>query len=837
MWIRDHWGWLAAVALLLALLIPGWRRWLAARLSLPALLALFSMVFSSVLLYYVGIGEAFRGYPALQLEKLSAQGETVRLSMENFLRAGVPLKQYVGFNSLTHSLLESDATISDILVLDTRSELVFAHSENEQSDPRAYLPAELFSAFGDASPRVGGVVEESVQAQASHFFWVSLPLRNKFEPVGQLILTLPKSAVSGEIHARFSRLAGRLVLLLIVFLIVVLSVGKSPPGFFLPLAHGLGFLVATGFVILTLSDIFTHGIQDKAEALSVSIGKRLEAALDLEIPLSAFSGIDQTFRDYKELNPEVHAVSLAQDHRILIHNDASRIGSRRDHDSEMVEYNTALESGSSLAGETYLVSVRIPRSFVYWKLWRGIKNFLTLFVAIAFLSFLFHSLAVTLGTGGRKGGVAHRGFRSAAWPPETKLALIKTLYFFVVFCEGLFTSFLPQYFQQIATRSGMLADAASWMFTAYFAAFALTLVPAGGYADKHGVRPMMMLGVAISSISILLMVWVHDFTSLLGLRVLAGMGQGMLFIGVQSFILRVSSEGRITRGISIIVFGYNSGMISGTAIGALLVTYLGSERVFSLGALIGLLLMVFLLVFIAEPASEGMRARRVAPARETRASPSRWSVLFRDLGFLKTILLVGITTKATLTGIVVYALPLVMDRLGYPRDDIGQILIFYGAGVLISNLVIPKFADEEGVIHKILFWGIIGSGMGVVLMGFIENSAGGTTLIPYLTTLVLILGVWLLGLSHGLIHAPIVTHIAQTRAAFTLGKATTTSIYRFWERSGHALGPFLVGQILVWQHYSAKAFTYIGLGLVLVGLLFALTREAVETIENMEGRP
>jgi MFS family permease len=71
---------------------------------------------------------------------------------------------------------------------------------------------------------------------------------------------------------------------------------------------------------------------------------------------------------------------------------------------------------------------------------------------------------------------------------------------------------------------------------------------------------------------------------LIGGRALSGLGQGLLFIGIQSYILAVASPGKKTQGAGIIVFGFQGGMISGTAIGALLVTYMGATGVFTLGA-------------------------------------------------------------------------------------------------------------------------------------------------------------------------------------------------------------------------------------------------------------
>src|SRR3954453_9285359 len=62
----------------------------------------------------------------------------------------------------------------------------------------------------------------------------------------------------------------------------------------------------------------------------------------------------------------------------------------------------------------------------------------------------------------------------------------------------------------------------------------------------------------------------------------------MLFIGVQSYILAVASPQKKTQAAAIIVFGFQGGMISGMAIGSLLVSYLHPQGVFELSAAIGL---------------------------------------------------------------------------------------------------------------------------------------------------------------------------------------------------------------------------------------------------------
>ena len=53
----------------------------------------------------------------------------------------------------------------------------------------------------------------------------------------------------------------------------------------------------------------------------------------------------------------------------------------------------------------------------------------------------------------------------------------------------------------------------------------------------------------------------------------------MLFIGIQAYILAVASPEKKTQGNAIIVFGFQGGMISGMAIGSLLVNYLHPQGV------------------------------------------------------------------------------------------------------------------------------------------------------------------------------------------------------------------------------------------------------------------
>ena len=162
------------------------------------------------------------------------------------------------------------------------------------------------------------------------------------------------------------------------------------------------------------------------------------------------------------------------------------------------------------------------------------------------------------------------------------LQLVKPVFFIAVLSEHLTYAFLPQFIQNTVQAAGQSPDAVSFVFSSYFVAFALSLVPAGFFAQHVSPKPLMYLGLMLSSIGLLLLSTDPAFYTVILARILSGTGQGILFIGLQSYVLATSSSTQKTQGAAIIVFGFQGGMISGMAIGSLLVTQLGPSGVFTL---------------------------------------------------------------------------------------------------------------------------------------------------------------------------------------------------------------------------------------------------------------
>ena len=329
----------------------------------------------------------------------------------------------------------------------------------------------------------------------------------------------------------------------------------------------------------------------------------------------------------------------------------------------------------------------------------------------------------------------------------------------------------------------------------------------------------MYVGLLLAGAGLFMLPLSSDFISVILARSLSGIGQGMLFIGVQSYILLMASPQKKTRGAAIIVFGFQGGMISGMAVGSLLVTYMGPEGVFTLSGIIAYVLAVYALLVVPRAVRRGAPDIRMGfTLGQLTRSTAR---ALRNLNFLKTMLLIGIPTKAVLTGVVIFALPVLLAQKGYAQEDIGQIIMIYAAGVVIASSYTSRFVDRTGQTHSILFWGALISSVGLFLTGLIGwEPLGAGPNGSIVVTGVLITGVAIVGIAHGFINAPVVTHVADSELASTIGASSLTATYRFLERLGHIAGPIIIAQLFLLWGQSALILCWVGVAVLLCAILF-----------------
>lgn len=770
-----------------------------------------AMACALLLVAYVGYGEAWRTYPRIEMERLAAQDETVQNAMDPLIKAGLPLASLPGFGPLTDPLLSSDASVAAIYVVDPTGRVV--HS-NEQPGAAQYQAAE----FRPSSLQEGGSrfrVTESASA-----YRVSLPLKNKIETVGDLAIVMPKAVLAEEIDRVFVRsvVIGGATLLVVFGLAVaaILKRRRHDARSALAITYGVVFFLMAVVVVYGLVSIYSDGVRDKTKALGNSLARRLSAPLELGLPLENFSQVDQVVAEYRKLYPELSYLQLAAGDRVLIGSGAATTGGTWQAQSGSYEYAVSL-SGRTVGASDLTVRVGIPNSVILNQLWRSAKNFFVLFLASGFLAMLIFNLLhvfTSRPTADRETAETRRSFQEGVVVPFLFLA---------IFVEGMSNSFMPQQLQRLAQAAGSSPTIVSSYFTVYYAALALALLPVGRLIESGKMKPVLLVAVGIELASLVSMALVTDVYAMFVVRALAGAAHGIIATGAQSYLLLLAAQGKVTKSSSQFLFTYNSAIIAGTAIGALLAVYMGTVGVFTVQAVVAAVVLLYgarLLPSAVEIHADQQPVAVTTTGRPPPFLPSLGQAV-RDFGFLGAVVLVGIPAKIVNAGVIAFAMPLLLAYQSVPQEDIGQIIIFYPIGILLMSLVVSRVVERLGQPRNALILGTTAGAVGVTLIGVLV-AVGLSDGVGSLGVLLLVGGTLVLGLSHGLINAPIVTYVAQSAAAEKLGRSTVNSLYRFVERGGHMIGPLLIGQILVLGQQGSTGIAWIGLPIVVLGALFWL---------------
>jgi predicted MFS family arabinose efflux permease len=759
------------------------------------------------LLVYVGFGEGKRVYEQFKIEKLTTHGRIVQNAIENYLRADLPLKQYAGFTMLADPIVQSIDEIDAMVAYDQSGQQLFIVTDKDKRNPKLLEPSEVIRQ-----------VKQNLEFDRSDsHYQIVLPLRTRFETVGSLAITASTAVVDKRLMASFVPLlfgiAG-LSLLFAGFVVLAapyLARSRVP---WLQIGFAVIFLAMAGFVVGTMVSLYSEGVQGKAKESAFTMSQRLGDVVGFNLRFGDFDGLDKVIGDYRRLNPEITQAALIVEGVVVIATDPTKIGKKWVSDPRTYEYTADL----TRPGEPRRISLTaaVPVDVVYKRVERSVRNFAALFIASGFLAGLFLQVVSSM-----------QRLRSASSPTyiapganvseEAALIIVKPIFFLAVFLEHLTYSFLPKFMQDAAAASGLSLGYAAAPFTAYYLCFALSLIPAGHFSDRFGAKPLIWPGLLLASAGILGLTMPFGIMPLTILRALSGIGQGMLFIGIQAYILAVASPEKKTQGNAIIVFGFQGGMISGMAIGSLLVNYLHPGGVFVVCSAIGFTTALYSILLIPK---DILRKQMIDGLGATigRVAGNLRKVVHSG-EFLKTMFCIGIPAKAILTGAITFALPLLLAQYGYRQEEVGQIIMLYGIGVVAASTYVSRLVDRTGNTETILFWGAAISGIGLALIGLMGSDVLGGGLG---NAAVVFTGVFIVGIAHGFINAPVVTHVAHSHLAGQIGANQAATTYRFLERIGHVAGPLLVGQLFLIWGQSAHILIWIGIAAAGLGFAFLI---------------
>ena len=752
-------------------------------------------ILSLLLLLYVAFEDARRTMERFHSEKMVAQGQVVQNALESFVRPGLPLRHFVGFSGLVEPIIDGDRLVSSVAAYAASGERVFAVGP---AAARFDGPARL------KDTRAADIV---VSAGAIE---VVLPLDDRFERVGHIVLVTPRALIATQVEAAFKPLLGLAMLAAAAFALAVALLFPRQDGPLRLRWVGIGFIstfaITAALVVATLVSTYSLATQERAKSLADSLGQRLDDIVAFNLSFNDITGIGALLAEYRRANPDIRAAALIVDGRVIVHTDAGLEGGAWDHRSDDYEFAADLSPNGTARIQ---IRVALPRDVVFAQVLRSTKNFSALLVASGLFAALFVGLVHAFQRRSRIGRDASDDDAKAF-----SIDLIKPAFFLAVFSEHLSYAFLPQIIQSATLAAGLSKAWASAPFTIYYLTFAMALIAAGRLEQRMSARSLAVGGLALSAVGMTLMAIHLDFQSAVLARALSGMGQGILFIGTQAFVLTNSSQARRTRSGSIIVFGFQAGMIAGMAIGSLLFSSIHAAGVFRLAAVVAGATALYVGLALPVTRSSASSVARASLWRDV-------LTLMRDGAFARTALLIGIPAKAILTGAVLLGLPLLLAQLGFAKEDIGQITMLYAGAVIISSQLASARADRTADTRTLLFHGACLTALGL----FVIASPGlsvpfALDLGAWPVTALIICGVVTIGIAHGFINAPIVTHVAETAAAGVVGPTRAAATYRLLERVGHVTGPLVMMQIFAVMGVTWSAFATIGVGILIMALLF-----------------
>ncbi|MEZ5079414.1 MAG: MFS transporter [Thermoleophilia bacterium] len=320
----------------------------------------------------------------------------------------------------------------------------------------------------------------------------------------------------------------------------------------------------------------------------------------------------------------------------------------------------------------------------------------------------------------------------------------------------------------------------------------------GRMSDRVGRRPVILITLAGSAISSLLIGLAGSLTVLFLARIINGIS-GASYAAAQAYVADVTTAKDRARGMGMIGAAFGLGFILGPAIGAGL-SAIDHSAPFFFAAALAAANLVFAAVRLPEsrkPGTVAARGSRWDALRRALTSPALAPLIW--LSFIATFGFVGMESTFALLG---------DRRFGYGPVAMGVLFVVVGLAAAVGQgLLVGRLVDRFGEYHVMLV-GLIGTTVGLTLMSVATNLV---VMIPAL----IILGSTS-GLAFATVSALISHGASDSEQGSVLGLAASTG------GVARIIGPITAG--FVFDAVAPGAPLVLGAALTLVCLAIAVTR-------------
>jgi len=362
----------------------------------------------------------------------------------------------------------------------------------------------------------------------------------------------------------------------------------------------------------------------------------------------------------------------------------------------------------------------------------------------------------------------------AAAKAQSRTRAAVPLCFAVALLEGYDIQAIGVAAPRLIPALGLTPGQAGLAFGGGMAGLVLGALAGGWLADRLGRRMLLAAAVAVFGLATLATMAAPDYPTLLGARLVTGLGLGVAMPVLVAIALEVAGPARRTRTVTTMFCGMPAGGASSALFAAFAFERLDWRSIFLVGGLLPLLLTPALLLLMPE-------TRGARPAAETRPEGGV-STLFGG-GRAPVTLLLWLTFGLTL--LVLYLLlnwlPSLVTARGLPPTAGAQAAMAFNLASVAGALAIGRLVDRVGapLPVSVAYLGLLAAMLGLAL---------SQALVPILFWAAAS-GFCLLGAQYSLYGVTPMYYPAASR-----GLATGASVAA--GRLGSIAGPVAAGQLL-----------------------------------------
>jgi DHA1 family bicyclomycin/chloramphenicol resistance-like MFS transporter len=333
-------------------------------------------------------------------------------------------------------------------------------------------------------------------------------------------------------------------------------------------------------------------------------------------------------------------------------------------------------------------------------------------------------------------------------------------------------------------------------FSGYVVAYGALQLVYGPLSDRHGRKPILMLGLVVGGLASVMAALATDIATLTAARVLQGAGSAASMVVSRSMVQDLFTGPQRTRVMAYIGMALGMCPPLATLIGGQIHVRYGWQTNFVLLAVLAAVLLLAAwwgLPRVAKPAP--------APGHWLRAMLSAYARLLREPRFLLYVAILAATT-ATFYAFLAGA-PIVLKGYGIGPDGIGWFIMAVPVSYILGNFMTSRLIAKAGE-SRVMAWGQALTLGGLVVM--LALGLGGVQ-----TALAVALPLLLLGLGHGLLNPPA---LAGTVGVVPALAGSAAAVAGLMQQLTGATGGYLVGLV---PHEGAVNLGWMMLGFALTG--------------------